>query len=190
MACKLVKSLNNKLCSYAVAGANRLLLANWYPPTTGASSVAGAIAYVKDEDGNITDINLPTGEEFYEVGAATNTISFTDALLEGGNGAKYRQHTVNAVLNQFDLDVIAEGDAMSLGTYIAVIVDSSGVVRLLGRTNGLSAPAGGFDYNSGAAEADAMGWTVVLQGASGEISQIVENISMVTPIYEAPEIEP
>lgn len=49
---------------------------------------------------------------------------------------------------------------------------------------------GGFDYNSGAAAADAMGWTVILQGTSGEIGKLLLNPSVITPIYEAPEVTP
>lgn len=190
MACKITKSLSNALCAYAVAGASRAYLANWYPPVAGAASVPNAIAYEFDEDGFVTGIKLPTGESFFELDGADNTISFTDALLEGANGAKYRQHTLNMVLNQYDIDVLNEGDALSLGRFIAVVVDSAGRVIVLGRTGGLSAPAGGFDYNSGAAAADAMGWTVILQGSSGEIGKLLLSAAVVTPIYVPPVIEP
>lgn len=190
MACKITKSLSNPNCEYAVAGASLAWVANWYPPVIGAAAVPNAIAYELDEDGYISGIKLPTGESFYALDGADNTISFTDALLEGANGAKYRQHTLNMVLNQYDIDVINEGDALSLGKFIAVVVDSAGRIIILGRTGGLGAPAGGFDYNSGAAAADAMGWTVILQGTSGEIGKLLLNAAVVTPIYEAPVVEP
>jgi len=181
--CKLTKSLDNKVCEYAVAGARALYLANYYGAVTGATAVANAIAYTVDTDGYVDKITLPTGEVFYKVTGADNTISFTDALLAGGNGGKYRQHTVNAVLNQYDIDVLNEGDAISLGRFIAVVIDNAGRPILLGRTGGLAAPAGGFDYNSGAAEADAVGWTVILQGTSKEIGPILLNEAVVTPVY-------
>lgn len=188
--CKITKSLNNKLCEYAVAGASDLYAANYYPPVIGAAAVPNAIAYQYDEDGYIDNIMLPIGEFFYKIAGADGTISFTDALLVGGNGAKYRQHTVNAVLNQYDIDVLNEGDALSLGRFIYVVVDKAGVPRLLGRTGGLSAPAGGFDYNSGAAEADALGWTLIQQGTSVEIAPILKDITVVTPMYVDPEVTP
>lgn len=181
--CKLTKSLDNKECAYAVAGARALYLANYYGAVEGAAAVENQIAYQTDTDGYIDTISLPTGEVFYRVDGAENTISFTDALLAGANGAKYRQHTVNAVLNQYDLDVLNEGDALSLGRFIAVVIDNAGRPILLGRTGGLTAPAGGFDYNSGAAEADATGWTVILQGVSSEIGPILKDETVVTPIY-------
>lgn len=187
--CKLTKSLDNKDCAYAVAGARALYLANYYGPVEGAAAVENAIAYQTDVDGYLDTISLPTGETFYKVDGAANTISFTDALLAGANGAKYRQHTVNAVLNQYDVDVLNEGNALSLGRFIAVVIDNAGRPILLGRTGGLTAPAGGFDYNSGAAEADAAGWTLALQGTSTEIAPILKDETVVTPIY-ADEVIP
>jgi len=187
--CKLTKSLDNKECAYAVAGARALYLANYYGPVEGAEAVANAIAYQTDTDGYIDKITLPTGETFYKVLGAENTISFTDELLAGGNGGKYRQHTVNAVLNQYDIDVLNEGDALSLGNFIAVVIDNAGRPILLGRTGGLKAPAGGFNYASGAAQADATGWTIILQGSSMEIGPILKNEAVVTPIY-AEEVTP
>jgi hypothetical protein len=190
--CKLTKSLDNKACEYAIAGARAVYLANYfapieYIPPAGEEVYAppvNAIAYQYNADGYISSIHLPTGEFFYEVTGENNTISFTDTLLAGGNGSKYRQHTVNAVLNQYDIDVLNEGDALSLGRFIAVVIDNADRITVLGRTGGLSAPAGGFDYNSGAAEADATGWTVILQGTSKEIGQLVLNPTVITPIYQ------
>lgn len=182
--CKLTKSLDNKVCEYAVAGARALFLANHFAPVAGDAPVANAIAYKFDADGYIEGIYLPAGEHFYEIAGSDNTISFSDTLLAGGNGGKYRQHTANAVLNQYDIDVLNEGDALSLGRFIAVIIDNAGRIIVLGRTGGLSAPAGGFDYNSGAAEADAIGWTVMLQGTSTEIAPLVLDPTVITPLYE------
>ena len=186
MACKLTKSLNGKVCEYAVAGASKAWFANWYPPVVGATVVEGAIAYRVDVDGYIDKITLPTDEEFYEILGADNTLSFADTLLAGGNGGKYRQHTVNAVLNQYDIDVLNEGDALSLGKFIVVVLDNRNNFVLLGRTSGLKAPAGGFDYNSGAAEADANGWTLIQQGTSKEIAPLVKDLAVLTTagIYE------
>lgn len=186
MACKLTKSLDNKNCEYAVAGISALYLANWYPPvtgTTGATAQANAITYVTDTDGYLSEVILPTGEEFYKITGSPGTTSFTDQLLAGGNGGKYRQHTVNTVVNQYDVETLNEGDALSLGQFVAVAIDSNGRPIVLGRTNGLSAPAGGFDFNSGAAAADATGWTVILQGVSMEIAPIMKDATVIEPIY-------
>lgn len=188
MACKVTKSLNTKVCSYAVAGVAMAYLANWYPPVEVAAEsapVAGQIGYVKDTDGYIIEIILPPTEKFFEIEGAENTVSYSDLLLAGGNGGMYRQHAVNAVLNQYDLGTLEEGDAMSLGKFIWVTIDKAGRIVLLGRTGGIKAPAGGFDYNSGAAEADATGWTVIQQGVSMEIAPLVKSKAVITPVYEA-----
>jgi hypothetical protein len=187
--CKLTKSLDNKVCEYAVAGARDLYLANFFRPnyvalTPPATPLDDAISYVTDAEGFITAIQLPTGESFYRVQGATDTISWADALLVGGNGGKYRQHTVNAVLNQYDLDILNEGDALSLGRFVAVVVDNAGRAVVLGRTGGISAAANGFDYNSGAAAADATGWTILLQGISMEIAPLLLSEAVITPIED------
>lgn len=187
--CKLTRSLDNKACNYALSGARALYLANFFSPVEGEEATANAIAYQFDEDGYITNIHLPEGEAFYKIECAENTLSFTDALTEGGNGGKYRTHTVNAVINQHDLDTINEGDALSLGRFVAVVVDSAGKVSILGRTGGLKAPAGGFDYASGAAEADATGWTLQLAGTSTEIAKLLKSEAVITPLFEE-KVEP
>ena len=182
--CKLTRSLDSKRCEYSITGARAVYLANFYGPVEGDAAVADAIAYKFDKDGYIEKISLPEGEKFYKIAGEKNTVSFTDALLVGGNNGKYRQHTVNAVVNQLDVDVLKEGDALSLGQFIAVIVDNAGRVVVLGRKSGLSAPAGGFDYQSGAAETDATGWTMVLQGLSTEIARLVKSAAVITPIHQ------
>lgn len=184
MSCKLTKGLDNKLCKYALAGVSEAYLANWFPPVDGDASVEDMIAYKYDADGNLEGVFLPNGESFYRIVGAANSTSYGDVLLEGGNGTKYRQHTLNTIIEQNDLDIITEGDAISLGRFIAVVIDKSGMIKVLGRTGGLIAPAGGFDYNSGAAEADATGWTTILQGSSTEIAPIVKDKTVITPIYK------
>lgn len=179
--CKLTKNLGNKTCGYALAGARAIYLANFYTAVGGTARVPNAIAYEFAPDGTIVGIHLPVGEQFYKITAEQNTPAFNDALLVGGNGGKYRQHTLNATVNQLDVAILNEGDALSLGRFIAVVVDNAGRVVLLGRTSGLTAPAGGFDYNSGAAEADATGWTLVLQGVSTEIVKVLKSESLVSP---------
>lgn len=183
--CKLTRSLDTKICSYVAGGlAPGFYLANYYPAVTGAASVAGKIAYQVDTDGYVSSIKLPTDETFFKLEGAENTVSYTDQLLVGANNTKYRQHTLNAVLTQNDIDLLNEADALSLGRYIGIVIDQSGKARLLGRTNGLTAPAGGFDFASGAAIADAAGWTVILQGVSMEAAPIILDDTVITPVFE------
>lgn len=183
MSCKLTQSITGKKCEYALAGVAIAFLANYYPPVEGSAKVEGAIAYETDADGYISGIHLPTDEKFYRIEGAENSTSYADALLVNGNGGKYRQHQFNTVIEHDDLDTLKEGDALSLGRFIAVVVTRSGKIKVLGRTGGLTADAGGFDYASGAAEADATGWTTALKGPSTELAPLVKDITVITPIH-------
>lgn len=184
MSCKLTKGMGEKKCEYTLAGVEEAFLANYYPPVDGDASVDGSIAYKFGIDGEIEGVFLPGEEKFFKIVGADSTTSYADTLLVGGNGGKYRQHTFNTVIEQDDVDVINEGDALSLGRFIAVVVTRSGKIKVLGRTGGLAAPAGGFDYNSGAAEADATGWTTILQGSSTEVAPLIKERGVITPIYK------
>lgn len=189
--CKLTKSLDNKNCEYSIAGASEGYLLNYFPArivTAGEgeppAAVANRITYVQDADGRITQIIPPTGEQFYKIGAAAGTLGATDALLAGANGGKYRQHTINYVLNQDDEDLHENIDALSLGRFVGVVVANSGKIKVYGRDLGLSAPANGADHNTGLAEADATGWTGILQGNAMEAAPLVSDIDVITPINE------
>jgi len=189
MGCKLTQSLGNKDCKYVLAGASKMWLANWYPPVEGEAAAEGVIAYSFDTDGMIDKITLPGTEKFYEIDGSENTLSYADTLLLGGNGGKYRQHTINAVLSKNDQEMVDQGDALSLGRFLGVVLGKDGKLKVLGRTGGLAAPAGGMDFNSGAAEADAAGWTFIQQGSSTEIGKLLTSLSAIS-IAPAPEVVP
>lgn len=189
--CELTDNIGTKQCAYAVAGVASVLIANWHPAVEATAAADGVIGYQFDTTGKvITDIFLPTGEFFYKLKGEQNTMSATDALVVGGNGGKFRQHTVNSVVNQLDVDMLNQGDALSLGTFILVVTDKSGRTSIYGRTSGLTAPAGGFDFNTGAAEADATGWTIIQQGSSMEIAPLLESLSVASPVKPDPVITP
>ena len=182
--CKLTRSLRNRKCQYDVAGVALLFLANWYPGVDSVEdapvAIEGQIGYGFDADGILTSIILPPGEKFFQIDANRNVTNYTDDLVENGNGGKYRTHTVNTVIGKNDMDIQDEGDAISLGAFIAVVVDKAGVIHVLGRSGGLMATS--FNYASGGAETDASGWTTVLTGTSKEIAPIVKSLSVITPI--------
>lgn len=178
--CKLQGNINAKKCEYTVAGISALYLANFYRPILGTEALADSIAYEIDEDGVITGIHLPEGEKFYKVGFEDGTGSWTDDLAQGGNGGKYRTHTLNLVNVQYDTDILNQVDAISLGKFIAVVIDKSGRRVVLGRTGGLGATS--WNYASGAADADATGWTGVLAGTSTEAAPLIKDDSVITPI--------
>lgn len=188
MGCKLFGNLNAKKCEYAVAGLSTVYLANYYRPVTGAEPVADAIAYEVDEDGFITGIHLPEGEKFYKIGFEDGTGSWADDLAQGGNGGKYRTHTLNLVNAQYDTDMLSQADAISLGKFVAIAIDKAGRRVVLGRTGGLGATS--WNYASGAADADANGWTGILTGNSAEVAPLIKDDSVITPIQQDTVVTP
>lgn len=176
--CKLTQSITKESCDYAVAGVKAVYLINY------DSGITYELKGGEDTDANyISKIELPTSQHAYKIDFVNNTASFTDEIAENGNNGKYRTHTVNFTLETYDYQTINEGDALSLGRFIAVVVDKKGNTVILGRNNGLTATA--YNYDSGAADADANGWTVTLAGSELEIAQKLVDETVVSTLVEA-----
>lgn len=197
MPCKITGSINGKKCVYTVAGARRLLLANWARAVEliGVAPdpevpVANQIGYRRNVAGEITAIVLPPDEKLYEMPIADLSVNYLDATLVGANNTKYRQHTVNAVLNADPRDMLANIDPLALGKFVAFVTRKDDVVKVLGRKNGLEAPANGADDGSGTAEADSAGFILILQGTSNEAAPIVESEDVLDPLVDVIVVEP
>lgn len=177
MSCKLTANIRKENCQYRVAGIRAIYLINHdsNPTFTFEQGTEG-------EEGNkvIGKIEMPAGESIYKVNFAEGTASWSDELAVNGNGGKYRTHTVNFTVSEYDYNILNQGDALSLGRFIAIVVDKSGRAVMLGRNNGLSATS--FNYASGAADADANGWTTVLAGTEIEIGKLLKDESIITPV--------
>lgn len=167
--CKLATSITKKKCAYDVAGVVALYLINYDRDNR-----------LDKDDNVITSIVLPEGQKAYRIDFEKDTASFTDELAEGGNGGKYRTHTVNFTIGSLSYQKLNEGDAMSLGKFTAIVVDKNQNCFVLGRNNGLSATS--FNYESGAADADAKGWTVVMAGTECEIAPMLQGEELVRAI--------
>lgn len=179
MGCKLTSNITKENCNYSVAGVKALYLYNYDSENT----------YTADPDtAAITAIALENSAKAYKIDFVENTASFSDELAVNGNGGKYRTHTANFTLSEYDYNILNQGDALSLGKFTAVVVDKSGRVVVLGRTNGLSATA--FNYASGAAEADANGWTVTMAGTEMEIGRLLESESVIKSIVDSTVVTP
>ena len=176
--CKLTGNVQNKECQYSISGVRSVYLANFAP----------GINYTKDSSGTITAIGLPNGATFFRIDPLNNSASWSDELVVNGNGGKYRTHTLNLTIGKYDADVLNQADALSLGKFIAIVVDKSGRIVLLGGTNGLSATS--FNYASGAAEGDANGWTGVFAGTATETAPLVADETAITPVHPEPVITP
>lgn len=172
MACKLTQSIRKESCQYQVAGLMALYLINWSPDHV----------FSKNTDGEITDIELANNEKAFVVDFESGTGSWTDDLTVGGNNAKYRTHTVNFSISDYTYRILNQSDALSLGRFIAIVIDKSGRIIVLGRNNGLSATS--HNYASGAADADATGWTTVLAGTEVEVAPLVLDKTILSPIID------
>lgn len=179
MGCKLTSNITKENCNYSVAGVKALYLYNYDSENTYTPDSATTA---------ITAITLADGAKAYKVDFVENTASFSDELAVNGNGGKYRTHTVNFTLSEYDYNILNQGDALSLGRFTVVVVDKSGRMVVLGRINGLSATA--FNYASGAAEADANGWTVTMAGTEMEIGRLLESESVIKSIVDSTVVAP
>lgn len=178
MSCKLTSNITKKTCAYAIAGVRSIYLINY----------DSANEYTYTADGEIETLTLADSAKAYKVDFIDNTASFSDELAQNGNGGKYRTHTLNFTLSEYDYTILNQGDALSLGRYTAVVVDKSNRSVMLGRVNGLSATA--FNYASGAAEADANGWTVTMAGTEMEIGRLLKDESVIAAVVDKTVVTP
>lgn len=178
MACKLTANITKDNCQYQISGVKAVYLIN-YDATN---------EYKMGTNGEVDEITLADSAKAFRLAFIDNTASWTDDLAVNGNGGKYRTHTVNFTLNEYDYNVLNQGDALSLGRFTAVVVDKANRAVILGRLNGLSATS--FNYASGTAEADAKGWTTVLAGTEVEIGKLLKDESVITSIAQTITVTP
>lgn len=178
MSCKLTANITKESCQYQISGIKSIYLINY----------DSANNYTVGTNGEIETISLADNTKAFKVDFIDNTASWTDDLAVNGNGGKYRTHTVNFTLNDYDYNTLNQGDALSLGKFTAVVVDKSGRGVVLGRMNGLSSTS--FNYASGAAEADAKGWTTVLAGTEIEIGKLLKDESVIASITQSMVVTP
>lgn len=159
--CLLDKSLTkSNQCGYSLPQIVRLFLANY-------DEVSGTT--LTENGYEVASITMKTAGEstgqWYEVDPAQNSASYSDTLGVGGNGNKYRIHTVGfSYSSAYDSGLAKTIDELSLGKYIAVakMLDESYI--MLGRVAGLEAAADGVN-NTGSGDATAeAGLVVTLTG--------------------------
>lgn len=181
MGCKLTGNITRENCQYTVAGVKAVYLLNY---NTENKYTFGT----DDKKYVISAIELAKDAKAYKIEYIDNTASWSDELAVNGNGGKYRTHTLNFTLSEYDYTILNEGDALSLGRFTAVVVDKNNRVVILGRHNGLSATS--FNYASGAADADANGWTVVLAGTEIEIGRLLESEDVIKSLVDTVVVTP
>lgn len=197
MACKITASLNGRVCTYSVAGASDLLLANWYRPVelTGVAPeeeipVAGQIGYRRNTDKQLIAVVLPPDEKLFRMPVADQSLNYLDATQKGANDATYRQHTVNAILEASPDDLLPQIDPLALGKFVGFVTRKDAVIKVLGRKSGLKATANGADDSSGTADADSSGFVLALQGVSDEAAPIVLDQSVLEELIDVVVVVP
>lgn len=135
--CLLSKSLTKEnFCGYALKQITDIYLANYTQVgtelTTAAGSSIGESGYV---------VSGITGDtQWYHIEPAKDSSSYNDDLVIGGNGSKYRTHTMTFSFNSAYSEEVAQAlDKLSLGRFVAVLKLSDGNGIMLGRLTGLEA---------------------------------------------------
>lgn len=133
ISCLINKNLTKAdFCGYSLKQITDIYLANY-------SQLDGV--EVDAESGyEITGI---TGDTvWYHIEPAKDTSSYNDDLVVGGNGSKYRTHTMTFSFNgAYSKDLASILDSLSLGRFVAVLKLSDGSAIMLGRLTGLEASA-------------------------------------------------
>lgn len=127
--CALNKNLTKSdFCGYSLKQIVTIYLANFADTTV-----------TLDTDGyTVKTVN----GTWYKVEPAKDSASYEDSLVVGGNGSKYRTHTMTFSFNgAYDSTLAEVLDGLSLGKFIAILQLTDGSRVMLGRTVGLEATA-------------------------------------------------
>lgn len=169
MALTINCNLSNDLergtaCGYSLPQIVELYLANF------ADVTATTIGKPTDGTGNeVQSITMKDSAKWYKVEPAVNSASWSDNLGVGGNGNKYKIHTVGfSYSSAYDAAMVDNVDALALGKYIAVARMVDGSYIMLGRGAGLEAQADGVNNSGTGDPTGEAGLVVSLTGNSVE----------------------
>lgn len=138
--CLLNQNLTRKeFCGYSLKQISDIYLANYSDVKTTLKEDAEDSTV----DGyTVTDATLEGTAKWYHIEPAKDSASYNDDLVIGGNGSKYRTHTMTFSFNSAYNEEVAEAlDMLSLGRFVAVLKLSDGNGIMLGRLTGLEASA-------------------------------------------------
>lgn len=124
------------ICGYSLKQINEIYLANYSEIT--------AFTFTTDTDGAISAVTLEDSAtaKWYMFEPSKDTSSYNDDLVVGGNGSKYRTHSMTFSFNgAYSAKVRNVLDNLSLGKFVAVLKLSDGSGIMLGRLTGLEASA-------------------------------------------------
>lgn len=121
------------ICGYSLKQIVTIYLANYKEVKTDDITLG--------EDGYTVSTITGTAK-WYAFEPSKDTSSYNDDLVVGGNGSKYRTHSMTFSFNgSYSAKVAEVLDDLSLGKFIAVLKLSDGSAIMLGRLTGLEASA-------------------------------------------------
>lgn len=137
--CNLTRNLlKSTTCAYSLPEITDIYLAN-FNDVTAATVNQGSGTCSADV---VTEIGLESGKTFYHIEPMKNSVDFTDELVVGDAGNKYRTHTLTfSTPGAYDDCMHMDFDALSLGRFIGVVKTADGQYLMLGRVAGLEASA-------------------------------------------------
>lgn len=165
--CTINKNLTRtEFCGYSLKQITTIYIAN-YEDTSVKVTPDGENSYtVSAAEGN-----------WYSITPAKDSASYNDDLVVGGNGSKYRTHTVTFSFNgAYNAELAEVLDALSLGKFYVVLGLTDGTAIMLGRTTGLEASAA--SSLSEAAADGQNGITVTLEANVTEPALVVSSTAL------------
>lgn len=147
--CTLNKNLTKAdFCGYSLKQIVNIYLANFDQVKNLESSESAGpeetlITVKTDTDGySISEIKTTETAKFAKIEPSKDSASYNDDLVIGGNGSKYRTHTITFSFNgAYDANLAMIVDSLSLGKFVAVLELTDGSAIMLGRKGGLEATA-------------------------------------------------
>lgn len=135
--CLLNKGLTSAdFCGYSLKQITDIYLANYTEVGTELTTATGEA--LGDSGYEIEAITGTT--TWYHIEPAKDSSSYNDDLVIGGNGSKYRTHTMTFSFNSaYGAEIAQALDKLSLGRFVAVLKLSDGNGIMLGRLTGLQA---------------------------------------------------
>ena len=133
ISCMLNKNLTKELaCNYSLNQVVDIYLAEF-----AQASQASAITMA---NGEYSVSAISEDLSWAHIEPQKDSASYADTLVVGGNGAKYRNHSLTfSFAKVYDEDMAKAIDALSLGKYVALLKVTSGEYIMLGRLTGLEA---------------------------------------------------
>jgi len=161
----LINANLEKSCSYGVAGIQEVYLANL------ADVDSVTIATSGSTEGQITA--FVSGLTWYKVDLEDESGSADDSLVVSNNN-RYFNHVVRYSYSEDNNSARLFHMNLGVSKVVAIVKTKNGLYKALGLTNGLKASV--LNHVTGAAVADAQGYSVELTGAEPALASILDGL--------------